>query len=420
MYFYSSLSSDAPRLSNAWGDFNNLINYLIDGGNEYNILKIEPYADKAVKVYYDDTLTVCPWVQLQTIVLSGSTKNYNGDFFIDQINESDKYMICYRSNINFLLSEEEISDTNVIKARTKPCGARRLLGGIDEQRTVIKFDGSIEFRIDDRNFAALLTPVVTFNSGWCKPARLCMAESFDSLDFTTKRMWPYNSTRPNENFTPYGNYIGQSFIVYNDADSVTQYLTHTTGKGTCAYKVYASNKCMYIQIFIGNSYNSYYSRFAVIGGYDALNKEVPNGLIQSQRHGGENPYTTTGSFMRSTQTAERTDFTYDITRSNMHVVIYDNTTGVAADALFYGGFGYGCTSPSGNGGLRLPNLADSNIYFSDIQVIASSSYQGKLYDIKWVNSDYRPIANTTAIIDGELYTCNLSFDSSTFIKLDRP
>lgn len=420
MYFYSSLSSDAPRLNNTWGDFNNLINYLIDGGTEYNILKIEPYADKGVKIYYDDTLTACPWVQFQTIVLTGSTKNYNGDFFIEQINESDKFIIAYRSNINFLLSEEEVGEANVMKARVKPCGATRLLGGVTEQRTVIKFDGSIEFRIDDRNFAALLTPAVTFNNAWSKLARVCMAESFDTLDFTTKRMWPYNATRPNENFTPHGNYIGQSFMVYNDNSPSNYYITNTSAKSGCAYKVYANNKCMYIQIFQGNTYQSSYSRFFIIGGYNSLNKEIPNGLIQSHRPGGDNAYNTTTYHMAMDTQAQRCDFTYSVTRINTNIVMYDNGSGVAADALFYGGFGYGSAQPSGNGGLRLPNILDSNIYFSDAQVIATSSYHGKLYDVKWVNTDYRPTAGTTALIDNELYICNLSFDSSTFFKLDRP
>lgn len=422
MYFYSSLSTDAPKITNVWGDLNKVINYVIDGGTNYNVLKIEPYADKAVKIYYDNTLTACPWIQLQTIVVTGSTKNYNGDWFIDQINESDKYIIAYRSDVVFLLAETEISEANVMKARIKPCGATRLLGGTSDSRTVIKFDGSIEFRIDDRSFATLLSPTVSWNGNWSKVARVCMAESFDTLDFTTKRLWPYTATRPNENFTPYGNYIGQSFMIYNDSDINHRYINDTGyGTGSNAYKIFASNKCMYIQLFYANLYENYYSRTYVIGGYDAIDKTALNGIIQSHRPGGDQPYTYTGdSYKVTTSSTYRDNFTYTPTTTFQNIVIYDDTTGVAANAFFYGGFGYGAAAPSGSGGLRLPNITDDNLYFSDIQVIATSSYQGKLYDIKWVNSSYLPTPGTTGIIDGELYTCMRSFDSSTFVKLDRP
>ena len=58
MYFYSSASPDAPKLKNNWGDFNTLINYIIDGGSNYKILKIEPNPEKenTVKVYYEESI----------------------------------------------------------------------------------------------------------------------------------------------------------------------------------------------------------------------------------------------------------------------------------------------------------------------------------------------------------------------------
>lgn len=102
------MSSDAPKLTNTYGDFNNIINYIIDGGNLYNIVKIEPRSDKTVKIYFDETLLGCPWVEFQTITVTNST-TYNLDFFIESINVIEKYMIGYNTSIIFSTSISVIS-----------------------------------------------------------------------------------------------------------------------------------------------------------------------------------------------------------------------------------------------------------------------------------------------------------------------
>ena len=68
MYFYTSISEDAPKLNNTWGDFNKVINYIVDGGTEYPVVKIEPHSDQKVKIFYDKLeLTKCPWALSQTV-----------------------------------------------------------------------------------------------------------------------------------------------------------------------------------------------------------------------------------------------------------------------------------------------------------------------------------------------------------------
>ena len=41
MKFYSSYNPSAPQLTNTWGDFNKIINYIVDGLPAQNITSVE-------------------------------------------------------------------------------------------------------------------------------------------------------------------------------------------------------------------------------------------------------------------------------------------------------------------------------------------------------------------------------------------
>lgn len=420
MYFYTSASPDAPQLTNSYGDFNKIVNYIIDGGNLFNLLKIEPNTDKTVKIYYDINLESCPWAEYQTIVVSNST-TYNMSFFIESINIVDKYMICYNSNILFSASIiEQSTDINIIQAKTIASGISRIFGGVSSNRTVIKFDNSAQFRIDDRDFGPLLNPPITTNNSWSKTARVCMSESFDTLDYTANRIWPYSASRPNENFLPSGNYIGQSHIFYNATDTNTQYLTHASSTGSGSqYKVWASNKCMYIQLYTSTSIFSSNSRFYIIGDFDAIDKTKLNGLIQSTRLNGDQPYTYATTHMRSAVVNEAPSFLHTRSSSQSNLVAFNNSIDMATDCSIIGSFGPGSSAPSG-AGLSRPNLMDGSTYTSDALLISSANdYVGKLYDIKWINSTFIETQGTVILIENDLYMIILSNGSYSLVKLDR-
>jgi len=422
MYFFSSASSDAPKLTNTYGDFNNIINYIIDGGNLYNIVKIEPRSDKTVKIYFDETLLGCPWVEFQTITVTNST-TYNLDFFIESINVIEKYMIVYNASIIFSTSLlEQSTDTTIIQARMKPCGVTRIFGGIDAKRTIIKFTDTVQFRIDDRDFGPLLsTPIVT-NNNWAKTARVSMSESYDTLDYTTGRIWPYNYTRPNENFLPAGNYIGQAHIFYNAIGGATQHLIEGVNNGAGGqYRVWASDKCIYIQLISSTSINGSQSRFYVIGGFDAVDKSKVNGLIISSRLNGDQPYTITGTYMRTSIANEAPSFLNTRSTAYSHCVVFNNSYDKEIDFYIMGSFALGGTAPSGNAGIPRPNLTDGGTYISDTIIYSSSSdYIGSLYDVKWINCSYVETAGTIAVFENTLYMNVFSNGSYSLIKLDRP
>lgn len=418
MYFYSSLAGDTPKLSNVWGDFNKVINYIIDGGTLIDIVKIEPNNATTVKVYYDITKTL-PWTKNMTITISGST-SYNGNLFIDSINDVDKYAICYSDSIAGIGSITEISNgtTVVLKAKTVACGATRLLGGISDNRTIIKFDDSVEFRIDDRDFGPLVNPVVTFNNGWTKCARVCMAENFETLDFTSKRHYPYNGSRPTESFAPTGKYIGQSIVPYNTPNG-TAYIIHTTTKYSCGWKIWASSKCMYIQIYAPST-NSYYSYFIVIGGFDTIDKTKPNGIMETWRPYNGTYDSTANSYFNLDTAGERGGLSYSPSnRSMINLQIYNNGSDADVSVLYYGSGGYGAAPPSAQGGFPAPNPVDGSLYFSDCQLAGSTGLYGTLYDIKWVHNTVTLTADDILIIDNEYYMVIRSFDASIMVKLDR-
>lgn len=418
MYFYSSLGSDSPKLSNVWGDFNKVINYIIDGGTLIDIVKIEPNNATTVKVYYDITKTL-PWVKNMTITISGSTA-YNGNLFIDSINDVEKYAICYSDSIAGIGSITEISNgtTVVLKAKTVACGATRLLGGISDNRTIIKFDDSVEFRIDDRDFGPLVTPPVTFNDNWTKCARVCMAENFETLDFTSKRHYPYNGSRPTESFAPTGKFIGQSLVPYNNDTINNYYIIDGISKGPCDWKVWASSKGMYIQIY-AQSYNSYYSYFIIISDFNTIDKSKPNGLLQTFGC-YNNTYDQSNFIWYFPDSTQISGFTYNIENRNIvNMRIYNNSLDSDVDVIPYGSGGYGASNPSGQNGIITPNTPDGALYFSDCQIVASSGLYGTLYDVKWIHNILSLNADDILIVDNEHYMVQRSFEATSLIKLDR-
>lgn len=184
MYYFTSSSLDAPKLTNKYGDFNKLINYILDGGTTYNVVKIlaNPSQPNTVKVYIDPNIAM-PFVALQTIKINGSIKpEYNTQAFIESINSVEKYLVCYNTAFVDTIGDDETAN---IKLKIRNAGFTRKFGGIAENRTVIKFQNGVEFRIDDRDWRPLVQPPVTVNAtneNWLKIARVSMSENYDSLD----------------------------------------------------------------------------------------------------------------------------------------------------------------------------------------------------------------------------------------------
>lgn len=423
MYFYSSAASDSPVITNTYGDLNKVLNYIIDGGTEYTILKIEPSADKKVKIWYDTALTQCPWILSQSITISSGSASYNNyKFLIEAINVVDKYVICYNSKV----TQTSPIETASMKAKITPAGITKVFGGVDEKRTVFRFSGnSVEYRLDDRDFGPLLNPPITTTAHWTKVARVCMSEYFDTLDSTSTKQYPFNVARPTENFTPSGNYIGQAFLPYTTANLNKPYITNTSYteiRSRYEYRIWASDKFILFQFMI-YGYNDNESRFLLLGNFDSIDKTKKNGLLMAQRWGGDNPYNTTSSYLQTTQ-RQFCSIMDDNDTSGRHYAIFNNYNS-SGDTMWVnnnGEFYLGGGTPSG-AGINVPNNIDKGVYFSNVIVQGSSQYFGNMYDCKWINSTYDNSRDSLTIIDGELYMLvkwmynNQS--SRFFIKLDR-
>lgn len=427
MYFYTSISEDAPKLNNTWGDFNKVINYIVDGGTEYPVVKIEPHSDQKVKIFYDNLeLTKCPWALSQTVTVSGTT-NYNKDYFIESISEDGNFVIGYNSTIVFDTSE--IENPTEGSAKTKASGIRKIFGGVEEKRTVIQFENSVQYRIDDRDVGQLMEPPVNWdNTYWLKFARVCMSSTFESLDFTPNRQYPFNATRPDENIKPHGNYVGQSLMVYNTATESHYYITQGYNVGYNHYKIWASENIMYIQLFGTNyGYNGSYSRTYIMGGIESYYDDgTPNGLLQSNYPRNEVYNTSNHNFYMYDVSGAPGFMTVGADRNTMHCALYDSLhSRSAVHAYFIGEYALGNSAPSGYGGVSYPNVIDGSIVTSDVLVYADNLPYGKMYDLKWINSNYRPWHDQYQMIDGDLYVafrwiCNSDpYTSTTFVKLTR-
>ncbi len=424
MYFYSSAASDSPVITNTYGDLNKVLNYIIDGGNEYSILKIEPSADKKVKIWYDPSLAQCPWILSQSITISSGSASYNNyKFFIEAINVADKYVICYNSKV----TQTSPIETASMKAKITPAGITKVFGGVDEKRTVFRFSGnSVEYRLDDRDFGPLLNPPITTPAHWTKVARVCMAEYFDTLDSTSTKQYPFNAARPTENFTPSGNYIGQAFLPYTIANLNKRYITDTSYTDVHSryeYRIWASDKFILFQFMIYN-YNDNESKFFMLGNFDAIDKTKKNGLLMAQRPWGDNTYNSTnGSYLQTSQ-RQYSSFMDENEVTARHYTIFDNYNS-SSDSMWVnnnGEFYLGGWQPSGSG-MTIPNNIDKGVYFSNVIIHGSNQYFGNMYDCKWINTSYNNNRDTLAIIDEELYMfvkwMYSNQSSQFFIKLDR-
>lgn len=421
MYFYSSIADDTPNLNNTYGDFNKVINYLIDGGTPYDIIKIEPIEKGKVKIYYDDLLTNPPWTQYMTIVVSGSLY-YNKSFFIENIDTINKYVIAYNSTVEFDIGL--IDESNTITARTIPCGATRKFGGVSDMRTVIKFADGIEYRIDDRDWTQLMASPVSAGALWTKVARICMAESFDNLDFASSRQFPYTQERPGENFAPVGNYIGQAVIAYNITNESDAYLHQNSyGKGANAWRIYASENFILVQMYT-YGYSSGYAKHVMFGSFDRSDKTITNGILHTNRLNGAWNYTGGWQYPYNRNCSPCLFMTID-DRSTQWAVIYNNYNGNSSiDIAFSGTYSIGSSVPSGSGSsIPYPMNGQDLLYFSDVVLTNGNNIYGHMYDIKWINSNYLPSRDTLFEVDNELYITARFYsnteNSAVLIKLDR-
>ena len=420
MYFYSSQASNTQQLNNTWGDFNKLINFLIDGGELIDIVSIEPDSSNTVKITYDNT-KVMPWVQYMTITISGSA-TYNGNYFIESVNDTEKYVIAYNSNVSIIGAITEISDgvSIILKANTIACGATRLLGGNTDNRTVLRFNSGTEYRIDDRDFGPLVTPPVTFNSSWAKVARITMAAHYDTLDSTSDRIDPYHVSVPTESIEPVNNYIGRSIIPYNIVNAAAYSITLNVTPGVCHYRAWANEYAIMIQIFRG-AYDNTYSDFFMFGDFYTVDDSKLNGIIQSIRPGDSGYDDTSVLYFDQTDTITRGGFTHSIvSRVIQNLRIYNDSVDNCIDATLYGSGGYGSANPSGINGFPEPNLPDGSLYFSPVQIInTGSGYYGDLIDVLWSHNNLTAGAGELFLVNGSYYMNQKSYNSNTLIGLTR-
>lgn len=432
MYFYSSASkADMGVLTNQWGDFNKLINYIIDGGNNVSIMRIEGYSNNRIRIYYDDSLNIQPWVVLSTIIISGSSiDEYNDTFILEQYDPVGKSYIAHNKRVGF---DANAIDNNInIIARTVPCGATRVFGGVNDKRTVIQFEdddgGHMQYRIDDRDWSQLLVPPITAGATYVKTARISMSENYDALDFTTSRIYPYNEDRPSENFMPHGKYIGQCHIPYNVTNHDTQYIHHHFQTTNNEWRVYASDKMMLVQIMT-NDYNSLYSYQLMFGVFERYNKDINNGFLICKKISNATWDTTAGWMYPYDRTQSVQPFMNNNPDRNWNsFVIMNDTTELKFHEIYLlSTYTLGSNIPSGWSTNRIPypTINNATVYISDIEIVSSSMGPwGKIHDIKWINSAYLMNRDSRFDIDDDIYIAfrsNISTSDgscSVFIKLD--
>lgn len=449
MYFYSSASPDAPKLKNNWGDFNTLINYIIDGGSNYKILKIEPNPEKenTVKVYYEESIVGIPFVQFQSIVISGSAISaYNTQMFIESVNSQNKYYVCYNSNLN---STFGIDESTNITMKIKNAGFTRKFGGVDDKRTVIKFAGGMEFRLDDRDWRPLVTPDITpdtTNDNWLKFTRISMSNNYDSLDSSNARMYPYDPLEPLLNFRPEGKRIGtQSYIQWNRVDTMyypTQSTYDTPNK--IMYSIFADEKSILIALFNENNQGE---KFVYsFGEYDSYNINVISGFLyckadtnygrsdyDSSDFSTNHPYNIQSQFLYNYDSANNSDSFYKV---NSTCVLFDNGFGNISNMVVSPEFIFSPLTSGNRDRKSLLNVNSINggTYFCDVVLSdnapeGSKQIYGKLRNMKWVCTNMTGQNNIDGIIfkiDNEYHysythTCDTpsSTNSTNLIKLTR-
>jgi len=400
MYLYTSASNEAPKIKNEYGSLNKVINYIIDGGSQHIITRIENYSESkahTIKIYYaGDT---CPYAVSQTIDITGSTyPEYNKSFFIEVINSVEKYMICYRSDITSNIPTDESAS---IKMKIHNAGFTRKHGGLSEKITVIKFVGGMEYRIDDRDIRELTNPPIvkdSENEKWFKCARVTMSGNFDSLYSSIERTYPVTPIRPDQVYNVVNNNFSPAYIRYTKIDT-SQYLTNTTSPSLeTTYKIFADEVCMYI--ILNDNSDARWKFVYVIGGFESLNPEIKNGVLFSQ---GYNGYFTDASFLSYNLFSSSTypyhnvsnllfncEDSYEFYEMYTQSIIYDNGSG-SYDRMRRSGELSVAPSlsayPFGTC-LATPNKINNAIYFCDAiltsaRTYTNTTYYGKLHHIKW-------------------------------------
>lgn len=428
MYVYSSKNINAPKLNNEWGDFNKVINYILDGGIDCNITKIEYVEPKKVKI----TMDASNFELHETIEVHGATvSEYNKRYFVESVDIVTNTAILTNRNITTVLSED--SSTN-IKAKVIPCGMTKKFGGVSEQRTVFKSANGMEYRIDDRDFTTLLTPpLASFNASWQKVCRVSMSKNYESLDSHSGRIEPFNVSRPNENYKPDGNYIGGKYFIYNQGTTTTStindYITTVNAnlpRSAMDYIIYANSQVMYIYII--NKTNSNNKHHYILGEYNT-NKGIISAAIAS--HIGEYEYNTTASnsVLNNINLINTNGDSYQTSASilcnstasknlNNYITIFDNSLGSSpvvnckpSSTINTQNSAVNCSS----GKFSSPFI-DGIKYFSDVLVAqitgsGQSPAQSYIYDVfgtfidmKWINCTIRnDDFSTIKLEDGELY-----------------
>lgn len=418
MYLYTSASFEAPKIKNEYGSLNKVINYIIDGGSQHIITRIENYSESKahrIKIYYaGDT---CPYAVLQTIDITGSTyPEYNKSFFIEVINTVEKYMICYRSDVTSNIPTDESAS---IKMKIHNAGFTRKHGGLSEKITVIKFVGGMEYRIDDRDIRELTNPPITKdgeNENWFKCARVTMSGNFDSLYSSVERTYPVTPNRPDQVFNVVDNNFCPAYIRYTKIDT-NYYLTNPYAPSPeTTYKIFADEVCMYI--ILNDNFDNRAKFVYVVGGFESLNPEIKNGVLFSH---GYNGYNINNSFLNSNAFGSSNTYPYqDLTNLlfefgesgyewhevYIHSIIYDNGSGIydrmrrSGELKFapsLSGYPYGpCTTS--------PNRVNNAVYFCDVVLTSAmtytnTTYYGKLHHIKWGCSNM----SSSTLVDGRVY-----------------
>lgn len=412
MYFYTSNSEEAPKLNNTAGDFNRVLNYILDGGETYNITKIENNSQNkqnTIRLYYADD--VCKFIKYQTIDITGSIiDEYNNSFFIESINTVSKYIVCHRSNITENLSDDSTAD---IKMKIHNAGFTRKFGGIEDNITVIEFANGIEYRFDDRDMRELFTPPVTpdtSNDNWFKLVRVAMSSSFDSLYSSEGRVYPTINEEPDQIFNVVNNKFCNAYINYNKISTEYYYTDANPAHANTPYKIFANEKCMYI--VLSNLNNPKLKYVYAFGMFDDLNPENVNGFMfclgysggaytdYSQFTSGTYPYNDTTNLLAVYET---TDMNYY--NKFIHSVIYNNSNNEYApitrsSELFL--------SPEISGHIRgryisYTNKVNNGIYFSDVvlssTLLNDKTFYGKLFDVKWACTNLSSIGTQ----DGNIY-----------------
>lgn len=449
MYFYTNASNEAPKLKNEYGSLNNVINYILDGGAQHKINKIENFSankSNTIKIYYN--AEVCPFVPYQTIDVSGSViPEYNTSFFIESINSVDRYIIAYKSSITPTLPDD--TETQSLNMKIHNAGFTRKFGGISDKVTIIKFSNGMQFRIDDRDIRELNNPPIaktSANENWYKVARITMSPSFDSLHSSLVRTYPDVSSRPDQVFNMVNNHFCPAYIRYTKINT-EYYLTTTStlsGNGETPYKIFANDKCIYI--ILSHNDDNRWKFVYVIGTYEALNPEVVNGYMFTMGYNGEGsgdfttvsnyssgtyPYNDITNLLYVNETSDRS-----MMELHTHSVVYDNGNGTY-DWICRSPELYICPTLSGldyGRYMSYPNKINNAVYFSDVLLSSGKSssdktYYGKLYDIKWACNN---LGNTTDKdgtlyeIDGDMYyeyvhSCrgSSSYLTHNYIKLTR-